>query len=60
MVMLVAARTGLTVLYGEQVVGESRLVRFVELYETERVTSETHGEKKVFKINKQGCSRIRT
>ena len=59
MVILVTARTGLFVVYGEQVVGASHLVRFVGLYETERVTSETH-RGKVFKRNKHGCSRVRT
>ena len=46
--------------YGEQVVKESHLARFGRQYETERVTSETHGVKRVFKKSKQGCSRIRT
>ena len=40
-VILVATRTDLFVVYREQVVEESHLVRFVGLYETERVTSET-------------------
>ena len=46
MFILVTARTGLFVVYGEQVVEESHLVRFVGLYETERVTSETHRGKR--------------
>ena len=32
--------------YGEQVVEESHLVRFGRLHETERVTSETRGGKR--------------
>ena len=47
-VILVAARTGLLVVYGEQVVGESHLVGIARLYETKRVTSETHRGKRGF------------
>ena len=57
-VILVAARTGLFVIYGEQVIEEPHLVRFVRLYETERVTSETLRGKS-FKIDRQDSSRIR-
>ena len=36
--------------YGEQIVGASHLVRFVRLYETERVTSETPRGKRFLRL----------
>ena len=48
----VAARTNLFVVYGEQVVEESHLVRVVRQYETKWVTSETRREKTLREINK--------
>ena len=50
MFILVAARTGLFVVYGECVVDIPHLIRFVRLYETERVTSETHRGKRFLRL----------
>ena len=53
----------MAVVYREQVVEESHLVRIVRLYETRRdeagESSETGREKRFFKRRKQDFSRIR-
>ena len=52
-VVLITARACLPVIYGECVVDRPHSVRFVRLYETGRVTSETHrGKNLLTKINK--------